>query len=236
MALSVALTVSLALGVAAQELPPEQPPQEGIIFAGGDLSTEDIIVPSSQDEVSELTVEYTAPDARRFVFVVITDNPVGEPPVDLSTVRGAEEVVPGSSGAVDVSLNFQEDGGPYTEDGKAYIYLSPNPCCLYGDESGDIIVEQIDIRFEDDDEPTLSDVAVNAESDSGDDGGTDASAEAGEITTTVESEETPVNMEVVVEGPQRHDDAHSRGRQRRQLRRLRVDRRARGTGRVHRHD
>ncbi|PSP38646.1 hypothetical protein BRC63_07920 [Halobacteriales archaeon QH_10_70_21] len=201
MALSVALTVSLALGVAAQELPPEQPPQEGIIPAGGDLSTEDIIVPSSQDEVSELTVEYTAPDARRFVFVVITDEPVGEPPVDLSTVRGAEEVVPGSSGAVDVSLNFQEGGGPYTEDGEAYIYLSPDPCCLYGDESGDIIVEQIDIRFEDDDEPTLSDVAVNAESDSGDDGGTDASAEAGEITMTVESEETPVNMEVVVEGP-----------------------------------
>jgi hypothetical protein len=111
-ALSVALTVSLALGVAAQELPPEQPPQEGIIPAGGDLSTEDIIVPSSQDEVSELTVEYTAPDARRFVFVVITDEPVGEPPVDLSTVRGAEEVVPGSSGAVDVPLNFQKGGGP----------------------------------------------------------------------------------------------------------------------------
>ena len=111
-ALSVALTVSLALGVAAQELPPEQPLQEGIIPAGGDLSTENIIVPRSQDEVSELTVEYTAPDARRFVFVVITDDPVGEPPVDLSTVRGAEEVVPGSSGAVDVPLNFQEGGAP----------------------------------------------------------------------------------------------------------------------------
>jgi len=52
---------------------------------------------------------------------------------------------------------------------------------------------------DDDDDPVLSDVDVSAES--GGDGGAGASAEGGEITTSFESDENPVNMEVRVEGP-----------------------------------
>ena len=48
----------------------------------------------------------------------------------------------------------------------------------------------------------LSEVDVSAETEgSADAGGTDVSAEGGEITTSFESEANPVNMEIVVEGP-----------------------------------
>jgi hypothetical protein len=55
---------------------------------------------------------------------------------------------------------------------------------------------------ESDDDPMLSEVDVSAETEgSADAGGTDVSAEGGEITTSFESEANPVNMEIVVEGP-----------------------------------